>query len=222
MSQGWDSGWSDPGTQWQGQNYQPDPKTGRSGVVIALIALLAVLVLVLVGAVAYLFLRPGGVSGDTSALTAESTSSSRTSPTSSRAPTTRTTYTTPTERETVTVTRTAPGSRSPQFSGYPSGADYSGWVSNRQARCNASDPAAMIGRTTQSSFSICLNPDNGRYYYRGSAGGAGVEVDDPVVSGASASVSNNNVVYSIDAAGMEIYEGGVLISNQPMVEFWVE
>jgi hypothetical protein len=78
----------------------------------------------------------------------------------------------------------------------------------------------MIGRTTQSAFAICVNPDNGRYYYRGSAGGAGVEVDDPVVAGDYASVSNNDVVYSIDPGGMLIYQGGVLISDQPMVDFW--
>ncbi|WP_256378830.1 hypothetical protein [Dietzia sp. UCD-THP] len=40
------------------------------------------------------------------------------------------------------------------------------------------------------------------------------------MAGGYASVSNNDVVYSIDAGGMEIYEDGVLISSQPMVEFW--
>ena len=78
----------------------------------------------------------------------------------------------------------------------------------------------MIGRTAQASFSICTNPDNGRYYYRGSAGGAGVEIDDPVVTGTYASVTNNNVLYWIDASRMQIYEDGELISRQPMVVFW--
>ena len=79
----------------------------------------------------------------------------------------------------------------------------------------------MIGRTTQASFSICINPDNGRYYYRGSAGGSGVEVDDPQVSGATATVRNSGVVYSISPSGIVIYEGGAVISDQPMVDFWV-
>lgn len=220
MSHGWDDGTGSPQQHWQGQTYQPGTQRGGSGVVMALIVLLTVLVLVLLGAVGYLFLRPGGISGDTSGQAAVNSSSSSSPSTSSQAPVTETAYTTPPERETVTVTRPAPGARSPQFAGQPVGADYSGWVSNSQARCNAGDPAAMIGRTTQSSFSICINPDNGRYYYRGSAGGAGVEVDDPVVSGNSATVSNNNVVYSISSSGMAIYEGGELLSSQPMVDFW--
>ena len=33
-------------------------------------------------------------------------------------------------------------------------------------------------------------------------------------------MSNNDVVYSIDPGGMLIYQGGVLISDQPMVDFW--
>lgn len=221
MSHDWDDGTGGPRQEWQGHGYQPEPQRGAPGAVIALIALLAVLVLVLLGATAYLFLRPGGISGDTSGQEMVATSSSPSPTDPAQPPVTETAYSTPPERETVTVTRPAPGARSPQgSSAYPVGADGSGWTDNRQARCNAGDPAAIIGRTTQASFSICINPDNGRYYYRGSAGGAGVEVDDPVVSGAYATVSNNNVVYSIDPGGMEIYEGGVLISSQPMVDFW--
>ena len=212
MSQGGDGGWGDPGAQWQGRGYRQEPDRGTSPVVVAMIVLLAVLVLVLVGAIAYLLLRPGGFSGD-----APGPASAPLRP----APVTETAYSTPPERETVTVTRPAPGAAPPQRNaGYPAGADGSGWISDRQARCNPAGPAAMIGRTTQSAFAICVNPDNGRYYYRGSAGGAGVEVDDPVVAGDYASVSNNDVVYSIDPGGMLIYQGGVLISDQPMVDFW--
>ncbi|MFN3340149.1 MAG: hypothetical protein ACK40Z_10680 [Dietzia sp.] len=219
MSYGWDDGTGGPRQSWQGHGYQPEPQRGSSGAVIALVALLAVLVLVLLGAIAYLFLRPGGVSGDASGRAMVTTPTSSPSPPSAaQPPVTETAYSTPPERETVTVTRPAPGVRSPSV--FPMGADGSGWTDNRQARCNAGDPAAIIGRTTQASFSICVNPDNGRYYYRGSSGGAGVEVDDPVVSGSYATVSNNDVVYSIDAGGMDIYEGGVLISSQAMVDFW--
>ncbi|KAA0919885.1 hypothetical protein FQ137_02180 [Dietzia sp. ANT_WB102] len=178
---------------------------------------LAILAIALLGAIAYLFLRPGGVSGGESGQ-AGAASSSSSMP--AQPPVTETAYSTAPERETVTVTREAPAPRSPRTVGYPAGADSSGWVDNRQARCNAGDPAAMIGRTTQASFSICINPDNGRYYYRGSSGGAGVEVDDPAVSGDSAVVTNNDVLYSIDSSGMRIYQGGELISSQPMAVFW--
>ena len=223
MSYGWDNGAAGSRTPqgWQGSGYQSEPQRGGSGVAIALIALLAILALALIGAIAYLFLRPGGVSGDGSGqVVAVSSSSSPTAP--SQPPVTETAYTTAPERETVTVTREAPATRSSPTVGYPAGADSSGWVDNRQARCNAGDPAAMIGRTTQASFSICVNPDNGRYYYRGYADGAGVEIDDPAVSGGSAMVANNDVLYSIDSSGMRIYQGGELISSQPMVSFWAE
>lgn len=219
MSYGWEDGTGGPRQAWQGHSHQPEPQRCSSGAVIALVALLAVLVLVLLGAIAYLFLRPGGVSGEMSGRTMVTASTSSPSPpVAAQPPVTETAYSTPPERETVTVTRPAPGVRPPSV--YPRGADGSGWTDNRQARCNAGDPAAIIGRTMQASFSICVNPDNGRYYYRGSSGGAGVEVDDPVVSGSYATVSNNDVVYSIDAGGMDIYEGGVLISSQAMVDFW--
>ena len=208
------------GAGWGG--YQPEQKRGISGPTTALIALLTVLVLALLGVVAYLFLRPGGPSGDGQARGVVASSSSTTAAQPSQSPVTETAFTTPPQRETVTVTREAPAPRPNPSAGYPSGADYSGWLDNRQARCNAGDPATMIGRTTQASFSICINPDNGRYYYRGSAGGSGVEVDDPVVAGGTATVANNGVVYSISPAGMVIYEDGTVISSQSMVSFWAD
>lgn len=222
MSYNTNEGAGGPHQQWSGFGYEPEPQRGVSGAVIALIALLTVVVVALLGAIAYLFLRPDAGGGDPVGRAAASTSSSQVSaaPTSSKAPVTETEYTSPPERETVTVTRPAQPPRAP-VAGYPAGADSSGWTTNTQSRCNADDPAAMIGRTTQASFAICINPDNGRYYYRGSASGSGVEVDDPVVSGSTATVSNNSVLYSISPSGMVIYENGAVISDQPMVDFWV-
>lgn len=221
---GYGGGSGGPYQQWSPHGYDtwPEQRGGVSAGLIVLIALLTVVVLALLGVVAYLFLRPGGVSGtpDEQAVAASSSSSTPPAPSTSREPVTETAYTTPPEQETVTVTR--PAERPPNpGTAYPAGADRSGWTSNTQSRCNAGDPAAMIGRTSQASFSICVNPDNGRYYYRGSASGSGVEVDDPVVSGASATVTNNNVVYSISSGGMVIYENGEVISSQAMVDFWV-
>ncbi|WP_440220712.1 hypothetical protein [Dietzia sp. MNB45] len=223
MSYGWDNGaqGSHPPQGRPGPGYGPEPQRGGSGAVIAVIAVLAVLALALLGAIAYLVLRPGGGAGDGSGQVAASSLSSSPAATS-QPPVTETAFTTAPERETVTVTREAPLPRTPRSAGYPAGADSSGWVDNAQSRCNAGDPATMIGRTTQASFSICVNPDNGRFYYRGSAGGAGVEVDDPAVSGGSAMVANNDVLYSIDSSGMRIYQGGDLISSQPMVSFWAD
>lgn len=216
MTYGSGGGWDDRDQGWAGYSYQEERRRGTSPAVLVAIALLVVLILALLGVFAYLLLRPGGVAGQGSS-PAASTSSSQ----APRAPVTETAWSTPPERETVTVTRPAPSRVVPPPAGYyPSGADSSGWTGNRQARCNAGDPAAMIGRTTDAMFSICVNPANGRYYYRGSSGGAGVEVDDPVVAGASATVTNNGVVYSIDPGEMVIYQGGQVLSRQPMVDFW--
>lgn len=211
-----------PDGQWPTTTYEPTPRRGTPGAVIALVAVLTVLAVGLLGAIAYLALRPGGIAGDGPDVAAAQSSSSSSSPSTPAPPppVTETAYTTPPPRETVTVTREAPAPRLPRGVGQPVGADSSGWLSDSQARCNAGDPAAMIGRTTQASFSICVNPDNGRYYYRGSSGGAGVEIDDPTVTGSGAVVTNNDVLYSIDASGMSIYQGGELISSQPMLVLW--
>ena len=211
-----------PDGKWHTSDYEPTPRRGTPGAVIALVAVLTVLAVGLLGVIAYLALRPGGIAGDGPGVAAAQSSSSSSSPSTSTPPppVTETAYTTPPPRETVTVTREAPAPRLPRGGGQPAGADSSGWLSDRQARCNAGDPAAMIGRTTQASFSICVNPDNGRYYYRGSSGGAGVEIDDPTVTRTGAVVTNNDVLYSIDASGMSIYQGGELISSQPMLVLW--
>lgn len=204
--------------QWQGRGYQPEPQRNRSGPVIAAVAFLGILVLVLLAAIVYLALRADRTSAIQQGQAAATSSSSSSAP-SSRHPVTE--YTTPPEQETVTVTREAPRTRPQGSADFLAGADSSGWTSNSQARCNAGDPAAMIGRTTQASFSICVNPDNGRHYYRGSSGGSGVEIDDPGVFGRSATVTNNGVMYIIDPSEMLIYEDGELLSRQPMIEFWV-
>ncbi|WP_081477098.1 hypothetical protein [Dietzia alimentaria] len=202
---------------WQGYEYQPEPQRKGSAPVIVAVAVLGVLVLALLAAIAYLALRPDKTYASQQGQAVAASSSSPSAP-SSRPPVTE--YTTPPEQETVTVTREAPRTRPQGSTAIPSGADSSGWVSNSQARCNAGDPAAMIGKTTQASFSICVNPDNGRYYYRGSSGGSGVEIDDPEVFGRSATATNNGVMYVIDPSEMLIYEGGELLSSQPMVQFW--
>lgn len=228
MAQQWDRQQWDR-QQWDGQaqqpgahgGFEPEPQ-GRNSAAAVIVLVLAAVLIALLAAIGYLVLRPGGISGDGAGRAAAgASSSSSSSPAPVAPPVTETAYTTAPPTETVTVTRPAPAPRSPgTVGGYPTGADSSGWVYDRQARCNAGDPAAMIGRTTQAAFSICINPDNGRYYYRGSSGGAGVEVDDPAVWGAGATVSNDDVVYSIDSTGMQIFQSGTLISSQPMVSFW--
>ena len=209
-----------------GWGHHPEPQREVSGQTVssqtlALIALLTVMVLSLLGVIAYLFLRPGGLTGDGHGPGVAASSSSFPAP-SSPPPSSP-----PPDPETTAATSESPAptptSPTPTPTAtFPPGADSSGWLDNRQSRCNADDPAVMIGRTLQSSFAVCINPGNGRYYYRGSSGGAGVEIDDPTVSGESASVTNNGVRYAIDSSEMRIYQDGSLISAQSMVEFWTQ
>ena len=94
------------GADWAG--YQPEQQRGISGPMVAFIALLTVLVLALLVVAAYLFLRPGGPSGDGRAQGVVASSSSTTAAQTPQSPVTETAFTTPPQRETVTVTREAP------------------------------------------------------------------------------------------------------------------
>lgn len=238
MSYGSGGGWDGPGPDWSGQDpygygrggyydqgtydYGEQQRSGPSGGVIAMIAVVAVLAAALLGVIVYLAVDSGGSGGPVAAppTSAETTTPGSDATAWSTPPTTSRQQTTVTRTTTRTQTPTSRTTTSTPSDSYPAGADRSGWISDRNARCNAGDPAAMIGRTTRSQFSICINPDNGRYYYRGSSGGLGVEVDDPEVSGNSATVRNQGVEYVITSQRMVIYERGREISDQAMLEYW--
>ncbi|MFL0578994.1 hypothetical protein [Dietzia sp. 179-F 9C3 NHS] len=231
MSYGSGGGWDGPGPDWSGQDpygygqggyydqgsYDDgeQQRSGPSGGVLAMIAVVAVLAAALLGVIVYLAVDSGGSGSPVAAPPTSDAPAWSTPPTTSRQQTTTVTRTT-----TRTQTTTSRLTTSTPSDSYPAGADRSGWISDRNARCNAGDPAAMIGRTTRSRFSICINPDNGRYYYRGSSGGLGVEVDDPEVYGNSATVRNQGVEYVITSQRMVIYERGREISDQAMLEYW--
>ncbi|MDO5504047.1 MAG: hypothetical protein Q4G67_12810 [Actinomycetia bacterium] len=127
---------------------------------------------------------------------------------------------TSTERSAPTSSRQRSNAGESRGGGYPSGADRSGWNSPSGARCNAGDPAHLMGRTDTARFVICENPDNGRFYYKGVTGSGSIELDDPTLSGGGATVRNVNVVYRITPERMTIDENGSEIWNQRVHEYW--
>lgn len=204
-----------------GDEFGDDRRDGRtSGWTIAGYALLAVFVVAILGTVAYLVLGRGDDGGAPTAAPAASSSSSAT--TSAAAPQSPERVTV-TERATPTSSNQGSGSSesgSSSSGSYPAGADHQGWVGDQAARCNSTDSAVIIGETTDAQYSVCVNPDNGRYYYRGSANGQGVEVDDPSVSGGTATVVNRQTVYHLSSTSLRITDNGNEIYDEPTVQFW--
>ncbi|HEY4599440.1 hypothetical protein [Corynebacterium sp.] len=62
-------------------------------------------------------------------------------------------------------------------SDYPSGLRSDGWVVSRNAQCNSTDEWVYAATNGSTYVSICENPNNGRYYYRGYSDGMGYEED---------------------------------------------
>lgn len=231
---GWDDtsaghwGWADPAQNGSSYGYAPAPPMGgkrgsgggSSGLMTAVVSMLIVVVLGLAGALVYFFLRPdsAGAGGAGQAASGDTTSGWQTVPNTLGGEASQ-------GEATVTVTRDAQSSQSgssqsSRNSDYPAGADSSGWIDNRQSRCRSGDDAVMIGRSSQASFSICTDSDTGRYYYRGSASGLGLEVADPTVKDGEATVVNGGVIYQIWEDRMAIYQSGELISDQEIVTLW--
>ena len=67
-------------------------------------------------------------------------------------------------------------------SDYPSGLTGQGWTVSRNAQCNSTDEWVYAATNGSTYVSICENPDNGRYYYRGYSDGMGYEEDVDMAS----------------------------------------
>lgn len=67
-------------------------------------------------------------------------------------------------------------------SDYPSGLRSDGWTVSRNAQCNSTDEWVYAATNGSTYVSICENPDNGRYYYRGYSDGMGYEEDVDMAS----------------------------------------
>ncbi len=104
-----------------------------------------------------------------------------------------------------------------------SGTDGQGFVGVSGARCNSSNPAVALGRTTQSLVVIC-ETGVGRLYYKGVrlSDGASVEIDDPVRTNTGFAVTNAGVQYSLSPEALVITEGSNQLASEPMLEYWAE
>ena len=136
----------------------------------------------------------------------------------------------PPDTETVTNTQTVI-SRSPVpvpmiVPGTPrqitvAGADARGFFAYPGARCNASDYATMIERTSKSVFVVCWSSGGG-YYYKGArlSDGASIELNDvtPVNRGFDVVNVADGSSYQVRTNGLTIASGGETFF-EPMVEY---
>ncbi len=117
----------------------------------------------------------------------------------------------------------APGTVPPTAATQPSlpDADAQGFLGYPGARCNYTNPAVAIGRTSQSLVVICRT-GVGRLYYKGFGlqNGLSVEIDDPVQTGTAFIATNNGVQYLVSPDALIITQGSTTVSKEPMLEYW--
>ena len=101
------------------------------------------------------------------------------------------------------------------------GADARGFLAYPGARCDASDYATMIERTTKSVLVVCQLSGSGGYYYKGVrlSDGASIELDDvtPVNRGFDVVNVADGTRYLVRTNGLTIASGGET-SFEPAVE----
>jgi diguanylate cyclase len=103
----------------------------------------------------------------------------------------------------------------------PPDADRQGFLSYPGARCNYTNPAVVIGRTADSALVICETGAS-RFYYKGVGlkNGLSVEIEDPLQTGTGFVATNNGVQYSVSTGALVITHGSIVLSNEPMLEYW--
>ncbi|MBA8959128.1 serine/threonine-protein kinase [Rhodococcus percolatus] len=115
-------------------------------------------------------------------------------------------------------TTTAPP---PTIVGEVSGSDRQGFLAPSDARCNYTNPAVFIGRTTKSLVVVC-ETGVGRYYYQGVriSDGAAISVDDPISSGTGfVATGDGGTQYRLTPSALTIVSGdGRILATEPMVE----
>jgi hypothetical protein len=116
---------------------------------------------------------------------------------------------------------TAAPTHPPTANQFPPDADAQGWLPYPEARCDYTNPAVAVGRTSDSALVVCQT-GVGRYYYKGYglANQLGVEIDDPVSTGSGFVATHNGFQYSVSRDGLIITHGPTVISNKPMLEYW--
>ncbi|MCX5044966.1 serine/threonine protein kinase [Aldersonia sp. NBC_00410] len=188
--------------------YQQPLPTKHSSTIPVLLTLLIVVVIALGGIVTWLLLQRADsadrATGPTTGLVAPAV----------RAPTVEVP---PSQVRTTTTPRVPP------LIGSVAGADEQGFLSPASARCNSTDPAMAIGRTTKSLVVVCLT-GGGRYYYKGVrvSDGLSIELDDAVSIGSGFTVTNpvDGTRYVVTRSSLTIVDGdGGVLATEPMVEY---
>jgi serine/threonine-protein kinase len=202
----------------------PPPQKRRSTAVPVMVTLLVVAVLALGGVVGWLVLdRNRSDDPLTAAVTTIAQPPVVRTSTESAAPAPPPTIPSATTRTTTTRTTTTRTTvAAPPLVGEVSGTDGQGFMSPADARCNHTNPAAFIGRTTKSLVVVCQT-GVGRYYYQGVriSDGAAISVDDPVPNGSGFVATNagNGTQYRVTPTALTIVGGdGQVIATEPMVE----
>jgi hypothetical protein len=105
----------------------------------------------------------------------------------------------------------------------PPDTDGQGFAGYSGARCNYTNPAIVIARTSDSLIVICQT-GVGRLYYKGFGlqNHLSVEIADPVRAGAAFVASNNAVQYSLSPDGLVITQGPTVLSKEPMLTYWTQ
>ncbi|MBV6761369.1 serine/threonine-protein kinase [Rhodococcus opacus] len=214
-----------PGPPPQAPYYPPTPYSApparRSVAVPVTVTVLVIALLALAGVVGWLVLDRNNP--DDPAVAAAGSSQVRT-PVTADVPvaTTRAAPATvppaATPSRTTARTTTAPP---PPIVGEVSGADRQGFLPPSDARCNYTNPAVFIGRTTKSLVVVC-ETGVGRYYYQGVriSDGAAISVDDPSPSGSGfVATGDGGTEYRLTPTALTIVGGdGKVLATEPMIE----
>jgi serine/threonine protein kinase len=187
-------------------HYAAIPPRQKSNTVIALVAVLVVAVLGLAVLAGWLF------AGKTTTAPAASPSAPGTQPISA------TSYRPePQSRSAPATPTTAP------IVGTVTGADNQGFQMASAPRCDSTDQAAFIGRTSKSLIVVCEN-GSGRYYYEGVrvSDYAGITLQNayPDASGSGFDVINprDNTRYEVTPTALTISRDGELLASEAMIE----
>ncbi|WP_131811933.1 hypothetical protein [Mycobacterium mantenii] len=109
----------------------------------------------------------------------------------------------------------------PTVAPLPPNADAQGFIGFSGARCNYTNPAIVIARTSDSLIVICQT-GVGRLYYKGFGlqNHLSVEIEDPVRTGAAFVASNKGFQYSVSPSALVITQGMTVLSTESMLTYW--
>ncbi|NMO01060.1 hypothetical protein HH308_07505 [Gordonia sp. TBRC 11910] len=204
----------------QSGGYPPEPPRSPWSSPIVLAAAAAGVLLVVAGVLAAVLLIPRSTSSNqatsvppTPSTTVITTSNTTITITQQPTATPQLPVSAPTPTTPVTTTTTAHDSPT------VSGTDWQGFTDG--PRCNASnDPAVAIGITDRSRIVICQVGDAGGLYYKGMAPEGTIEIQNPVRTGSTFTVTNKGYTYIVSPSTLTIEYGGSVVKVEDMQSFW--